>query len=496
MNKIHIKYCILISSAIGLFLYLDYIDILVTYDDTYSANLIQYSFADIIRITSTDVHPPLYYWGLKTYSAIFGTSMFALRSFSALGMMMTVLLGYFPIRRLFGLKVSLSFILLIIIFPVTQYLVTEIRMYSWCMFFVLASGLFAYDVYQKGRLVDWAKFFLTSICAAYLHNYGLISVFWIYILLFIFMYRAKKDWKYLIVCGILFSIAYLPWLFQLLSQLGDISASYWIKPLTLNDLFLHIYYLYSPKEIWYPFTYFSKIQMMLALIALMTIQLFVSIKVISIGLKQKNRVVILALLAFVAFLLPIATGFIYSIIDIPVMVTRYMTCSFGLFLLSLAIILVKALEYPTLKKLSYLLLLLLFVDGGIRFYTGMKYYDKVQNDYTRITNFVNPSGGVGVEFFVNDYSWYVLPRVQRIVQGNTYSVIVLDSLEINFQPFEFDVVKSVPSSQEFILLHEPREIVQENFYKYQQSLQKDFIITDSLSISDIIFYKMKPRIVK
>lgn len=89
------------------------------YDDAYSVFMLKSSYTDIAKITAEDVHPPLYYWGLKAFSSIFGDTIFSLRLFSALGIFATFLLGYFPIRKLFGDRVALIFISLLIMFPVT-----------------------------------------------------------------------------------------------------------------------------------------------------------------------------------------------------------------------------------------------------------------------------------------------------------------------------------------------------------------------------------------
>jgi hypothetical protein len=50
------------------------------------------SFAEIAVAAAADIHPPLYYWLLKLWSLVFGTSAFALRSFSAvLGVLLVFL---------------------------------------------------------------------------------------------------------------------------------------------------------------------------------------------------------------------------------------------------------------------------------------------------------------------------------------------------------------------------------------------------------------------
>lgn len=480
-------YASLILFSLALFAYLDYRNATVLYDDVYSVFLSKASYSGIWGITASDVHPPLYYWALKAFTSIFGDSLVTFRCFSALGLLATMLLGCFPIRRLFGDRVAVSFIVLLIIFPVSQYLATEIRMYSWTMFFVLASALSAYQVYKDNKWPDWLLFFFFGICAAYSHNYGLLSIFGIYLILSVSLFRSKGQWKRILLCGMLFSLAYLPWLIQLISQMEMVSEEYWIKPLTLNDLFLHIYYFYSPKEVWLPFTDFSKTQMIVCLILIMSVQLFLTLAVIISGYKRKDKSIWYIILAFTAFLIPVTVGAIVSVSCFPVLVTRYMTCSFGLFVLGTAMVLAKS--YDKYKWPAVLFFLLLLADGGVRFFSGLKYYNQTDAAYQDIRAFTDKDKHDSVTFVVNDFSYHIMPRLQLIIPGNEYQVLMTDSTAIDFRPFTFDMTNTLPD-KEFILVHQDREVIQDSFYRFKQTLGPQYIIVDSLHATDIYLYRL------
>ena len=489
-SKVFIYILLILVFGICLFTCLDLKDTEIPYDDAYSAFMIKSSYSDIMHTTAKDVHPPLYYWGLKTFSLLFGDSIFALRLFSLLGVFFTLLLGCFPIRRFFGDRVAIFFIILMIIFPVTQYLATDIRMYSWTMFFVLACALSAFDIFINEKIRGWFLFFLSGICAAYLHNYGLLSVFGIYACLFVSLILNKKKWQYLVLCGVLFSLAYLPWLFQLISQFGDVAGDYWINPLTINDLFLHIYYFYSPKDIWLPFTDFTKGQMMVWLIIIMFIQLVLTLKAITASLKEKDRTKNLVIISFLAFLFPVIAGGLISFISVPILVTRYMTCSFGLFVLSLAFVLAKVSEYSIYRKLSYIFFTLLFTIGGVRAYSGLKHYSEVEIAYNRMREFSKSDNNEHV-FVVNDFSYHVVPRLQLIVPDNEYYVLDKGKYE-NFEPFIFKNTDSVRFDR-YILVHQERGAIQEEFRMYQIELLKQNMIIDSLHVLDIYLYKVEAK---
>lgn len=485
-------YTCLLTLGISLFIYLDIENTSLLYDDVYSIFMVKASYTDIINITASDVHPPLYYWCLKFFTSFFGDSLFSFRVFSTLGIIAVLLLGCFPIWRLFGDKTAIFFMLLIIIFPVTQYLATEIRMYSWTMFFVLACALSAYHAFDKGEKKYWTLFLVTGLCAAYLHNYGLLSVFGIYILFFFFLIRTKKKLTYLILCGVAFFIAYLPWLIQLWEQVDNVSSDYWIKPLTLNDIFLHIYYFYSPKEIWLPFTNFTKGQMMTGLIILMAIQLILTIKVLLSGNTKKDRMSLLTIFSFITFLIPIAIGFIISVAYLPILVTRYMTCSFGLFVLSLAFVLAKAMEFPVCKRLSSVFLLLLFFTGGVRLYSGVDYYNHTESAYQEIRQFVKDGGQEKKSLVVNDFSYHVMPRLQMIAPDNECFVLLTGEGKEDFHPFRFQKIRPEDFvAEEFILVHQDREAIQDDFRQYRQSLDNRYAVIDSLHATDIRLYHMK-----
>lgn len=476
-------YIIPILLGIGFLIYLDFKNVSIPYDDAYSIFISKLSYIDIVKVTSQDIHPPLYYWGLKSFTLIFGDSLVTFRIFSSLGVLATLILGCFPIRYFFGNKAAVSFIFLTLLFPVTQYLATDIRMYSWTMFFVLATALCAYRVYQKNDFRSWFLFYMLGLISAYLHNYGLLSVLGIYIILFFALLLNKKRWQGLLICGLLFIIGYLPWLLQLIGQIGMVSDEYWIKPLTLNDLFLHIYYFYSPKDIWLPFTHFSKLQMMVALIVIMSIQAIVSVKI----LKNKSTLSKLAIISFFAFLFPIVIGGLVSITYLPILVTRYMTCSFGLFVLSIAFILAKAFDYKAYRRLSYLFFFLLFIDAGIRFYSGITYYNEIKEDYADIKSFVKQDN-----LYVNDFSYHVMPRLQLIIPGREYYILPTDSTKADYSPFVFKEMEAeTVLSNEFILVHQEREAIQQDFSKYRKKISEAYSVVDSIHASDILLYRMR-----
>lgn len=201
-------FLILIQSFVSL--YNSYLFHAFWYDEAYTIALIKYPMEDIGTITSTDVHPPMYYYMLKIFCGIFGESIFEMRIFSGLGIIASLLLALFTIRRLLGEKTALAFMVLLVIMPVSQYLATEIRMYSWAMFFVLGCSIFAYKVYLRRVFINYIFMMLFAIGAIYTHYYALVSVGVIYLLLCIALLHKGRNIVRLTLFGLIILLVYSP----------------------------------------------------------------------------------------------------------------------------------------------------------------------------------------------------------------------------------------------------------------------------------------------
>ena len=61
-------------------------------DEAVSIAVTNISFSDFLHLSRYESHPPLYYFSIKTFAAIFGHCRAVLRSFSALGLLAAALL--------------------------------------------------------------------------------------------------------------------------------------------------------------------------------------------------------------------------------------------------------------------------------------------------------------------------------------------------------------------------------------------------------------------
>ena len=121
----------------------------IWFDEAFSAYIIRFSFADIWRYTSVDVHPPLYYFCLKIWSLFFGKSDLALRSMSAVFGVLTILAAYLLVKRLFNKKTALISSGLLAISPMLIRYSQEARMYTMVAFL----GVVAVRAFYEGWMV-------------------------------------------------------------------------------------------------------------------------------------------------------------------------------------------------------------------------------------------------------------------------------------------------------------------------------------------------------
>jgi mannosyltransferase len=106
----------------------------VWFDEVYSFDLARQSWGDIVRLTAQDVHPPLYYWLLKTWMTLFGESDLSLRSMSVLFFSASLVVAGLLLRKFFGTRTALRAMPFIIFAPFLLRYGFEIRMYALASF--------------------------------------------------------------------------------------------------------------------------------------------------------------------------------------------------------------------------------------------------------------------------------------------------------------------------------------------------------------------------
>jgi len=300
-------------------------------DEAYTMLMLKNNFFDIVKATAEDVHPPLYYFIAKAFTIIFGYNLPAVKLASILPVILIMIFVKIKSNKLFNTDsklISLLFILLIGFIPRAFLMNLEIRMYTWAMFFVTCSGIYAYQLYKEpiNKKIIFS-FILTSLCAAYTHYYALIAVFFIYLFLLSVLIYNKK-FKICVFITITTIIGYIPWLPILWTQFFEVSNHWWLSDFGLNSILQYILYMFDGSL-------FAE-----SFIVLFAITVCELVKYLR---KQKiDKEAWFAIFAILSLVLTICLGALLSILIRPLFVDRYIYVGIGLLFLGISIAIAKS----------------------------------------------------------------------------------------------------------------------------------------------------------
>lgn len=213
-------------------------------DEAFTASLVHDSFIGVIKASMADTLPPLYNIILWATTSVFGYTVPVMKITSVLPMILTLLLGATVVRRRFGVRTALLFMIYITLMPLFMYYGVEIRMYSLGYFAATGAGLYAYEIVCENTRSNWIKFTLFSVLAGYSHHFAFVTAAFAYLYLLIYFIFIKKsgikDW---LKCLLATFILYLPCLIVTINQIQRVST-YFSMPYV--DVALFIQYLSYP----------------------------------------------------------------------------------------------------------------------------------------------------------------------------------------------------------------------------------------------------------
>ncbi len=471
----------------SLFIFIDAFNDSFVFDEAYTMAMIQHSFSDIWNITATDVHPPLYYFILKSFTLILGDSLLTLRIFSSLGILCIFLTAMFPIRNNFGAGVSLLFIIIVVLLPVTQYLADEVRMYSWSMFFTLSNAIAAYKVYRNPSKLNFFILLLSALCSSYTHYYSLMGSATIFGILLFFMILQKKKITNTIIVILIFLIGYSFWLPELFYQISAVNYNYWITKLTPKDILLLTYYFFSPKEPTHPYTIFS-LPVMAAALSIMLL-LIATIAIFTIReYKNLNKSKIITSLGFISiFFIPIIMAIIISYTMKPILIPRYMTCLLGCLVLGVSILLFELYESGGKKSRNLILgsLCMLLVLSVARFFSEKEYMTKSNRDFAELKSYFS-NKNTEKTVFISPFSacgWLGMLSMMYPSDDNLFLVYSEHKTPVSYKPFRLIEVNKLPTDFDFhyTQAYDGNPIQTRANLHFTNGIKNDYIIADSLN---------------
>jgi uncharacterized membrane protein len=151
--------------------------------------------SDFLTNSKNDLHPPLYYLGLKLFTSLFGLNVITLRFFSVLAVLSTKLLGYFAGQRIFGKQGVLYFCLMLISVPMLAAYSHQARIYTWAVFSATGVFIYAYLLMKTGKNRDLVLLFVFTVIAMYIHYYSMAAAFVANVFVFLYFLLTKnKKW--------------------------------------------------------------------------------------------------------------------------------------------------------------------------------------------------------------------------------------------------------------------------------------------------------------
>ncbi len=161
------------------------------FDEAYTVGMMSHSLFEGMKWATFDVHPHLYYVGLKLFTMVFGNSLYTMRIFSAIGGILFASLGLTHIRKDFGKEIGFWFSFCAVFSASTLAYALQIRMYTWGAYFVTLAGIYAFRMYRNpASNRDRILFCIFSVASAYTHYFALFAVCAINIVL---LYQNLKD---------------------------------------------------------------------------------------------------------------------------------------------------------------------------------------------------------------------------------------------------------------------------------------------------------------
>lgn len=199
----------------------------------------------MIQLDALDVHPPLYYILLKSFFNLTFINhcspliqIIAARIFSISIFLFTLLILNKLLSIILNHKISYKLMLLSVLFPMTLYYATNIRMYILATFFVTCELFFIYQFNLNNKFSSILLVTIFAACAAWTHYFAAIIAGLLLFYNFIdsILNRKIKQALLYLSSGIAFFISFLPWAMISMHQLKSVNGSYWIK----NSLFNYI----------------------------------------------------------------------------------------------------------------------------------------------------------------------------------------------------------------------------------------------------------------
>lgn len=387
------------------------------YDELYSIAFSQLSTSEMLTIGPKDVHPLLFYIIFKAFIKIFSFLDMAVvgRIVTLIPIYLIGILSITKVKKNFGMLTAGLFFLCISMMPQLMIYSVEIRMYSWGLFFVTASFIYIYDIYNSPNLKNWIILTILTICSAYTHYFSAVASFGLYLILLVYLIKNNREQiKYWLASALISVIAFIPWAFIVFGQISYIESKYWIAPITIKTLISYVYFVLSPATI------FIQSNGLVSPTILGSIMLIIFIYLIY---KVRDKY---AISGIVAFLIVPIIGVVVSQLTHPFFHQRFLIPVLGCLWLGFSILLTKAYEN---KKVFYVILTVILIIGVIGCVNFINIQSQDAIDTQTEMNSLNKVIGSGNIIFTDFFPTYF--ELQGYMLKNNHYLCHIDNVSFH-----------------------------------------------------------------
>lgn len=213
----------------------------VWHDESYTATLIESSFSGVIERTGNDVHPPLYYLLLKSWSLIFGDSILALRLFSSVTILIAVIITWRIIRKSYGTKIGLLALLMMSIGPFLVRYGQEMRMYGLAALLAsMATYLYIRSCNKESPVWVFVSYGVVLALGFYTQYFFILVPITHLAHFLIYSKNLKKtlfqNLKPYLTSFLTAGILVLPWIPTIFKQYKEVQGAFWIGPVGVETI--------------------------------------------------------------------------------------------------------------------------------------------------------------------------------------------------------------------------------------------------------------------
>jgi len=320
-------------------------------DEVYTKSMLAGSFPDFFSKFKNDLHPPLYYLGLRLFTGLFGLNAISLRLFSVLGVLSTILLGYIAGQRIFDKQGAIYFCLMLISIPMLAAYSHQARMYTWAAFSVTGVFIYSYLFMRTGKNRDLVLLFVFTVIAMYIHYYSMAAAFVANTFVFLYLLWTKKKWLHHLFSFLLVIVLFLPWLYMFIIQVKKVQHAFWAPEVSFSAI-LACFTIPFTEQFW---TTNYSISLTILIYSLIVFTFFISFTK---SFSEYRLVFWLSLFIFLGTLLVVT---IISLFSQPILSARYVMAIVTMLVIPPTILLIR-MKIKWLKIILVLVILFL----GIR----------------------------------------------------------------------------------------------------------------------------------